>query len=102
MNKIFLNISRVVGILSWFLYAIYEFCRKDKSFWEDINSSIHIIGKNSIDAAGVLSIIGVVLSTIILIKYKNTKSILLNTLLNYSIFLIIIGPVIILYITFAL
>jgi len=102
MNKKFIHLSMLAGILSWILYAVYFFCSKENVFWENLNSTIHTVGVNAMNLAAILSIAGVILSTIILVKFKTTKYILLNIIVNYSIFLEIFAPVFMLYIAFAL
>ena len=92
----------LAGVLSWILDIIYVFCSKEDLFWEDLSSTIHILGVNAMNLAGILSIAGMVLSTIILVKLKTTKYILVNIIVNYSIFLKIFAPVFVLYVAFAL
>ncbi len=84
-------ISVLAAFLSGFMFILYKYCSSKDLFWNELDSTVHAHGVIYSYASIIFSIISIIFNTLLLLKFGKNNSVILVVLLNYIIFFIING-----------
>ena len=84
-------ISTLTGFLSGFMFILYKYYSSKDLFWNDLDSTVHAHGVICSSASIIFSIISIIFNTLLLLKFSRNNAVVLVVLLNYIIFFIING-----------
>ena len=97
MEKIIIRMTTFYILSAWMLFGIYKYCSSGVSYWNDLQSTCRIVGSLACNISAILSVAGIMMSSLYLIKYGKCKLVITNIIFSGMLALWLIFPVIFLY-----
>ena len=83
--------SILLAVLSLCLFGLYKYCSLNDVFWDDLNSTLHVVGVYASFTSFLLSVMGLVFSFLLFFKFGAKNMIIIAALINLFIFFAING-----------